>query len=77
MDLKRFGGFCVAALAALAVSAQIELVAPANGASVRQMHTIQREYAKAPWAQCEKYFDGAANARADGCPGSSGASRIS
>ena len=63
MDLKRFGGFCVAALAALAVSAQIELVAPANGASVRQMHTIQREYAKAPWAQCEKYFDGAENAQ--------------
>ena len=51
MDLKRLGGFCMAALAALAVSAQIELVAPANGASVRQMHTVQREFAKAPWAQ--------------------------
>ena len=63
MDLKRFGGFCVAALAALAVSAQIELVAPANGASVRQMHTVQREFAKAPWAKCEKCFDGAENAQ--------------
>jgi len=63
MDCKRFGGFCVAALAALAVSAQIELVAPADGATVRQMHSIQREYAKAPWAQCEKYFDGAENAQ--------------
>ena len=62
MELKRFGGFCVVALATLAVSAQIELVAPADGASVRQMHTVQREFAKAPWAQCEKCFDGAANA---------------
>ena len=63
MNLKWFGGVCLAALAALTVSAQIELVAPANGASVRQMHTIQREYAKAPWAQCEKYFDGAENSK--------------
>ena len=63
MDLKRFGGFCVAAFAALAVSAQIELVAPANGASVRQMHTVQREFAKAPWAKCEKCFDGAENSK--------------
>ena len=63
MDLKWLGGFCMAALATLAVSAQIELVAPANGASVRQMHTVQREFAKAPWAKCEKYFDGAENAQ--------------
>ena len=34
MNGKHIGGFCAAALAALAVSAQIELVAPANGASV-------------------------------------------
>ncbi len=63
MNGKRFGGFCVAAMAALAVSAQIELVAPANGASVRQMHTVQREFAKAPWAKCEKCFDGAENSK--------------
>ena len=63
MDVKRLGGFCMAALAALAVSAQIELVAPANGASVRQMHPVQREFAKAPWAKCEKCFDGAENAQ--------------
>ena len=63
MDFKRLGGFCAAALAALAVSAQIELVAPADGATVRQMHTVQREFAKAPWAKCEKCFDGAENPR--------------
>ena len=63
MDFKRLGGFCAAALAALAVSAQIELVAPADGATVRQMHTVQREFAKAPWAKCEKCFDGAENAQ--------------
>ena len=61
--MKKFGILSVAALAALAVSAQIELVAPANGASVRQMHTVQREFAKAPWAKCEKCFDGAENAQ--------------
>ena len=63
MNAMRFGGFCAAALAALAVSAQIELVAPADGATVRQMHTVQREFAKAPWAKCEKCFDGAENAK--------------
>ena len=30
---------------------------------VRQLHAIQREYAKAPWAECEKFFDGATNAK--------------
>ena len=63
MDGKHFGGFGLAALAALSVSAQIELVAPASNAVVRQMHTIQREFAKAPWAKCEKCFDGAENAK--------------
>ena len=61
MNGKKTYGFFTAALSALALSAQIELVAPANNAVVRQMHTIQRQYAKAPWAQCEKYFDGAEN----------------
>ena len=63
MNGKRFVGFCVAALAALAASAKIELVAPADGATVRQMHTLHREFAKAPWAKCEKCFDGAENAK--------------
>ena len=62
MNGKRICGFCVAA-SALALPAQIELVAPASNAVVRQLHTIQRRYAKAPWAECEKYFDGAANAK--------------
>lgn len=63
MNGKRFFGFCAAALAAWSVSAQIELVAPADGATVRQMHTVQREFAKAPWTKCEKCFDGAENAQ--------------
>ena len=62
MNGKWICGFCVAA-SALALPAQIELVAPASNAVVRQLHTIQRRYAKAPWAECEKYFDGAANAK--------------
>ena len=62
MNGKHIGGFCVALLAAMAVSAQIELVAPANNATVRQMHTLQREFAKAPRAKFEKCFDGAENA---------------
>ena len=62
MNVKQICGLCVAA-AALALPAQIELVAPASNAVVRQLHTIQRRYAKAPWAECEKYFDGAANAK--------------
>ena len=37
--------------------------APTNNAVVRQLHTIQRHYSKAPWADCEKYFDGAENAK--------------
>ena len=53
----------VVAMSALALPAQIELVAPASNAVVRQLHTIQRRYSKAPWAECEKYFDGAANAK--------------
>ena len=63
MDGKHIGGFGLAALAALTVSAQIELVAPASNAVVRQMHTIQRNFAAAPWAKCEKCFDGAENAK--------------
>ena len=62
MNGKRIGGFCVAVLCALSLPAQIELVSPANDAVVRQMHTVQREYAKAPWSVCEKCFDGAKNA---------------
>ena len=62
MNVKRICGFCVAA-SALALPAQIELVAPASNAVVRQLHTIQRRYSQAPWAECEKYFDGAANAK--------------
>ena len=62
MNGKNLCGFCVAALSAMTLLAQIELVAPANNAVVRQMHTIQREYAKAPWSACEKFFDGAENA---------------
>ena len=62
MNVKQICGLCVAA-SALALPAQIELVAPTNNAVVRQLHTIQRRYAKAPWAECEKYFDGAANAK--------------
>jgi len=44
------------------VVAQIDLVAPASNAVVRQMHAIQRAYANAPWSECEKCFDGAENA---------------
>jgi protein-tyrosine phosphatase len=55
--------FALVAASALALPAQIELVAPASNAVVRQLHTIQRAYAKAPWAECEKYFDGAENAQ--------------
>ena len=62
MNGKNLCGFCVAALSAMTLLAQIELVAPANNAVVRQMHTVQREYAKAPWSTCEKCFDGAKNA---------------
>ena len=62
MNGKNLCGFCVAALSAMTLLAQIELVAPANDAVVRQMHTVQREYAKAPWSVCEKCFDGAKNA---------------
>ena len=62
MNVKHIGGLCAAALCAMALQARIELVAPASNAVVRQLHTIQREYSKAPWAECEKYFDGAANA---------------
>ena len=61
MNGKNLCGFCVAALSAMTLLAQIELVAPANNAVVRQMHTVQREYAKAPWSKCEKCFDGAEN----------------
>ncbi len=63
MNRKLIVGFNVAALAALSLSAKIELVAPASNAVVRQMHTIQRHYSKAPWAKCEKCFDGAENAK--------------
>ena len=62
MNGKWICGFCVVA-SALALPAQIELVAPTNNAVVRQLHTIQRRYSQAPWAECEKYFDGAANAK--------------
>ena len=62
MNGKNLCGFCVAALSAMTLLAQIELVSPANNAVVRQMHTVQREYAKAPWSVCEKCFDGAKNA---------------
>ena len=62
MNGKNLCGFCVAALSAMTLLAQIELVSPANDAVVRQMHTVQREYAKAPWSVCEKCFDGAKNA---------------
>ena len=62
MNGKNLCGFCVAALSAMTLLAQIELVSPANNAVVRQMHTVQREYAKAPWSTCEKCFDGAKNA---------------
>ena len=62
MTGKHIGGFCAATLCALTLSAKIELVAPTNNAVVRQLHTIQRHYSKAPWAECEKYFDGAENA---------------
>lgn len=62
MTGKHIGGLCVTTLCTMALQARIELVAPASNAVVRQLHTIQREYSKAPWADCEKYFDGAANA---------------
>ena len=62
MDIKHLGVFCAAAFAAMSAAAQLELVAPASNAVVRQMHKIQREYSTAPWAECEKYFDGAENA---------------
>ena len=60
--MKHVGVFCAAAFAATSAAAQIELVAPASNAVVRQMHAIQREYSLSPWAECEKYFDGAENA---------------
>ena len=63
MNRKLIVGFNVAALAAMSLSAKIELVAPASNAVVRQMHTIQRQYSKAPWEKCEKCFDGAENAK--------------
>ena len=63
MNGKRIGGFCVAALSVLSLPAQIELVAPASNAVVRQLHSVQRQFAKAPWADCEKCFDGAKNAK--------------
>ena len=63
MSKRSMLGFCLVALCAWTLSAQIELVAPTNNAVVRQLHSVQREYAKAPWAQCEKYFDGAKNAQ--------------
>ena len=62
MNGKQVCGFCVA-LSALALSAQIELVTPASNAVVRQLHSVQRQFAKAPWADCEKCFDGAKNAK--------------
>ena len=62
MNGRRICGFCASALCALALQAQIELVAPASNAVVRQLHSVQRQYAKAPWAECEKFFDGAENA---------------
>ena len=62
MNGKQIGGLCASALFALALPAQIELVAPASNAVVRQLHSVQRHYAKAPWAECEKCFDGAKNA---------------
>ena len=63
MNGKIILGFCVAALGARALQAQIGLVAPTNNAVVRQLHSVQREDAKAPWAQCAKCFDGAENAK--------------
>ena len=60
--MKHIVAFCIAAFAVMLATAQIEIVTPASNAVVRQMHTIQREYSKAPWAECEKYFDGAENA---------------
>ena len=62
MNGKNLCVFCAAALSAMTLLAQIELVSPAKDAVVRQMHTIQRAYAKAPWSACEKFFDGAENA---------------
>jgi len=61
MDIRLIGVFG-AATCALSLSARIELVAPASNAVVRQLHTIQRQYSKAPWAKCEKCFDGSENA---------------
>ena len=61
--MRHVGAFCAVVVAAMPVAAQIELVAPASNAVVRQMHAIQREYANAPWSECEKYFDGAENAK--------------
>ena len=63
MNGRLIVGFSMAALCVMPLAARIELVAPASNAVVRQLHTIQREYAKAPWAECEKYFDGAENAK--------------
>ena len=60
--MKHVGVFFAAAFAATSAAAKIELVAPASNAVVRQMHAIQREYSLSPWAECEKYFDGAENA---------------
>ena len=63
--MKKIVCLCaMVALCAPALPAKIELVAPASNAVVRQLHTIQRHYSKAPWADCEKYFDGAENAKA-------------
>ena len=70
--MKKIVCLCaMVALCAPALPAKIELVAPASNAVVRQLHTIQRHYSKAPWADCEKYFDGAENAKALRSRGSS------
>jgi len=61
--MKRILLLCAATFAAMSVAAQIELVAPASNAVVRQLHSIQREYARTPWSECEKFFDGAENAK--------------
>lgn len=63
MNGRQLSVFCAAALSMTAFSSQIALVAPASNSVVRQLHSIHREFSKAPWADCVKYFDGAENAR--------------
>ena len=62
-DAQHVWCFFAATFVALPVTAQIEPVAPASNAVVRQLHSIHHKYATAPWEACVKCFDGGENAK--------------